>query len=264
MATNRRITVSQFRGLKSKGRKITMLTAYDFPTAQLLDQAGVDGILVGDSLAMVVQGHDSTLPVTLDQIIYHAEIVGRAVERALVVVDMPFPTYRLGINKAIENAARVIKETRGQAVKLECGAEQAETIAALVNAGIPVMAHVGLSPQSVHVSGYRVQRDEARLLNDARSAQDAGAFAVVVECVPPEVASRLTDSLQIPTIGIGAGTDCDGQVLVTHDLLGLTSGYVPSFVREYADIRGVVTDAVTRFRDDVRSGRFPGDDETFK
>jgi len=264
MTAKRRITVSQFRGFKSQDRKITMLTAYDFPTAQLVDQAGVEGVLVGDSLSMVVQGHDSTLPVTLDQIIYHAEIVGRAVERALLVVDMPFPTYRLGIHKAIENAARIIKETRAQAVKLECGAEQAETIAALVDSGIPVMGHVGLSPQSVHVSGYRVQRDGKRLTNDALAAQQAGAFAVVVECVSPAIASALTSAVEIPTIGIGAGGDCDGQILVTHDLLGLTSGYVPSFVRRYADLRGVVTDAVNRFSDDVRAGRFPGEEETFK
>lgn len=258
------MTVSKFQGKKAKGQKLTMLTAYDFPTAKLVDEAGVDGILVGDSLAMVVQGHDSTLPVTLDQIIYHAEIVGRAVERALLVVDLPFPTYRLGVHRAIECASRILKETRGQAVKLECGAQQAEVISGLVDAGIPVMAHVGLGPQSVHVSGYKVQRDEERLLNDARAAQDAGAFGVVVECVPPEIAARLTEELDIPTIGIGAGLNCDGQVLVVSDLLGLTSGYVPSFVRKYADLQHVVSDAITRFRDDVRDGTFPGPDETYE
>ena len=242
-----------------------MLTAYDFPTAQLLDAAGVDGILVGDSMSMVVQGHESTLPVTLDEIIYHAEIVGRAVQRALVVVDMPFPSYRLGVHKAIDNAGRILKETRCQAVKLECGAEQAEVISGLVSAGIPVMAHVGLSPQRVHeVGGYKVQRDENRLLNDARSVQDAGAFAVVLECVSRTAAAKITQTLTIPTIGIGAGPECDGQVLVVHDLLGLTTGYVPGFVKQYADMRGVITDAVTRYCRDVREGKFPGEDQTYE
>ena len=242
-----------------------MLTAYDFPTAQLLDAAGVDGILVGDSMSMVVQGHESTLPVTLDEIIYHAEIVGRAVQRALVVVDMPFPSYRLGVHKAIDNAGRILKETRCQAVKLECGAEQAEVISGLVSAGIPVMAHVGLSPQRVHeVGGYKVQRDENRLLNDARSVQDAGAFAVVLECVSRTAATKITQTLTIPTIGIGAGPECDGQVLVVHDLLGLTTGYVPGFVKQYADMRGVITDAVTRYCRDVREGKFPGEDQTYE
>jgi len=242
-----------------------MLTAYDYPTAVLLDSAGVDGILVGDSLSMVVQGHESTLPVTLDEIIYHAEIVGRAVQRALVIVDMPFPTYRLGVHKAIENAGRILKETRCQAVKLECGAEQAEVIMGLVSAGIPVMAHVGLSPQSVHQSGgYKVQRNEAKLLRDAQSAEDAGAFAVVLECVTRAAAAKITETLRIPTIGIGAGADCDGQVLVLHDLLGLTSGYVPGFVKQYADLREVINEAVTRYCQEVREGAFPGNEQSYK
>ncbi len=261
----RRITVPAFRQMKAEGRKITMLTAYDFPLAELVDQVGVEGILVGDSMAMVVQGHDSTLPVTLDEMIYHAELVGRAVQHALVVVDMPFPTYRLGIHKAIENAGRILKETRCQAVKLECGAEQAEVIRALVGAGIPVMAHVGLSPQAVHqLGGYRVQRDEQRLVSDAQSAEQAGAFAVVLECIPAPVAQRITDTLSIPTIGIGAGPHCDGQVLVTHDVLGLTSGYVPRFARQYADLAGTIREALATFRADVREGRFPDQRETYK
>lgn len=258
-----RMTVPRFSAIKNQGRRITMLTAYDFPIARLLDEAGVDAILVGDSLSMVVQGHANTLHVTLDEIIYHAEIVGRAVQQALVVVDMPFPSYHLGISSAIGNAARIIKETTCQAVKLEGGADQAETIAALVQAGIPVMAHVGLRPQNVHnMGGYKIQRDEARLMEDAVSAEQAGAFAVVVECIPANIAAQITRRLTIPTIGIGAGQDCDGQVLVIHDLLGLTSGYVPRFVRQYTDLGQTIKSAVRSYCDDVRDGRFPAPEET--
>ncbi len=241
-----------------------MLTAYDFATAQLVDAAGIEGILVGDSLAMVVQGHENTLPVTLDEMIYHAEMVGRAVRRALVVVDMPFPSFHLGIQRAIESAARILKETRCQAVKLEGGIEQAEVIEGLVRSGIPVMAHCGLCPQSVHaLGGYRVQRNEDRLLDDALAAQQAGAFAIVLECIPAAAAARITAKLQIPTIGIGAGAGCDGQVLVYHDLLGMTPGRVPRHVKPYADLGRAITEAVTRFRDDVRQGAFPGPEQTF-
>lgn len=260
-----KITVTELSAMKARGDKITMLTAYDFPTARLLDEAGVEAILVGDSMSMVVQGHENTLPVTLDQIIYHAEIVGRAVKRALVVVDLPFPSFHLGLEKTIESAARIIKETRCHAVKFECGAGQAEIITALVAAGIPVMAHVGLSPQAIHqLGGYKVQRDEARLLNDAKTAAAAGAFSVLLECVSSSIARRITETLSVPTIGIGAGNDCDGQVLVVNDMLGMTSGYVPRFARKYADLQSVVTDAVTRFRDDIRSGQFPGESESYK
>jgi len=242
-----------------------MLTAYDYPLAQLLDEAGVDGILVGDSVSVVVQGHENTLPVTLDEIIYHAEIVGRAVQRAMVIVDMPFPTYRLGVHRAIENAARILKETRCQAVKLECGAEQAEIISGLVGAGIPVMAHVGLSPQAVHqLGGYKVQRDETQLLNDARIAEQSGAFAVLMECIPTEIAGKITNALSVPTIGIGAGARCDGQVLVTHDVLGLTSGYVPRFARRYANLAEIIRNAADEYCEDVRHGRFPDGVESYK
>jgi 3-methyl-2-oxobutanoate hydroxymethyltransferase len=260
-----RVTVPEFVALKAAGRKISILTAYDYPMAALIDAAGIDAILVGDSMSMVVQGHETTLPVTLDEMIYHAEMVGRAVERALVIVDLPFPTNYLGVHRTIENAGRVLKETRCQAVKLEGGADQAEVISGLVAAGIPVMAHVGLRPQSVHqMGGYRVQRDAQRLRTDALSAQQAGAFAIVLECIPSGIAAELTSTLKIPTIGIGAGAACDGQVLVTHDLLGLTSGYVPKFVRPYADLKTVISDAVVRYRDDVTNGRFPGPNEEFK
>jgi 3-methyl-2-oxobutanoate hydroxymethyltransferase len=253
-----RITVPEFTGFKAAGRKISMVTAYDYALARLVDSAVVEGILVGDSMSMVVQGHDSTLPVTLDEMIYHAEMVGRAVEHALVVVDMPFPSFHLGKYKAIENAGRILKESRCQAVKLEGGVEQAETIAALVSAGIPVMAHCGLRPQSVHqLGGYRVQRDERELLADAKAAERAGAFAIVLECIPRSIAKKISQEIVIPTIGIGAGADCDGQVLVLHDLLGITSGYVPKFVKAFADLKGEIKRAITEYRDEVRDGTFP-------
>ncbi len=259
------MTIPKFRAMKAAGQKITMLTAYDYTMAGLLDATGVEGILVGDSMSMVVQGHPNTLPVTLDEMIYHAEMVGRAVHHALVVVDMPFPSFHLGVWKAIDNAGRILKETRCQAVKLEGGTDQAEVIAGLVSAGIPVMAHCGLRPQSVHqLGGYKVQRDEDKLLADAAAAEQAGAFAVVLECIPAPLAAKITAQLQIPTIGIGAGGGCDGQILVTNDLLGLTSGYVPRFVKAYADLQHTITDAVTRFRDDVRSSKFPTPEQTFK
>src|SRR5262245_13056413 len=252
------MTVPALMALKSGARQLSMLTAYDFPTAAVLDAAWIDVILVGDSMSMVVQGHETTLPVTLDQMIYHAEMVGRAVERALTIVDMPFPTNHLGVQRAVESAGRILKETRCQAVKLEAGANQAEVIEGLVGAGIPVMAHVGLRPQSVHqMGGYRAERDAQRLHADATAAQEAGAFAVVLECIPANVASEITAALKIPTIGIGAGPHCDGQVLVTNDLLGLTTGHVPKFVRQYADLREIIWEAVNRYRGDVESGAFP-------
>ncbi len=258
------MTVPKFVALKGE-TKISMITAYDYPFARLVDEAGVEGVLVGDSMSMVVQGYENTLPVTLDEMIYHAEMVGRAVERALVVVDMPFPSYHLGAHKAIENAGRILKETRCQAVKLEGGADQADTIAALVSAGIPVMAHCGLRPQNVHqLGGYRVQRDEAALMNDARAAAEAGAFAMVLECIPVGVAAKITQALSIPTIGIGAGAQCDGQVLVMHDVLGLNTDYAPRFVKAYADLRTTVVDAVRGFRDEVRGGEFPGPEHAYE
>jgi 3-methyl-2-oxobutanoate hydroxymethyltransferase len=261
----RQITVPQFTAMKAAGQKITMLTAYDYPLAQLLDAAGIEGILVGDTLAMVVQGHATTLPVTLEEVIYHAEIVGRAVEHALVVVDMPFPTFHLGIHEAIAAAGRILKQTRCQAVKLEGGVRQAEVIAALVSAGIPVMAHCGLQPQSVHqLGGYGVQRNGEQLLADAQAVEQAGAFAVVLECIPAELAGRITKVVKIPTIGIGAGPGCDGQILVLHDLLGLTPGRLPRHAKAYADLAGVVSRAVASYRDDVRQGVFPGPEQSFQ
>jgi 3-methyl-2-oxobutanoate hydroxymethyltransferase len=259
------ITVPKFRAFKAAGRKITVLTAYDHTMASLIDSAGIEGILVGDSLSMVVQGHCNTLRVTVDEMLYHAEMVGRAVRHALVIVDMPFLSYHLGTLKAIENAGRILKETRCQAVKLEGGAEQAEVVAALVAAGIPVMGHLGLRPQSIHqLGGYSVQRDRDRLLADAKAAEQAGAFAMVLECIPADVAREITASVGVPTIGIGAGAGCDGQVLVVNDLLGLTSGRLPRHAKAYADLKSLVVEAVTRYRDEVRDGTFPSSRETFQ
>lgn len=262
--SQKRLTVSSFLKMKQAGEKVTMLTAYDYTMAQLLDAAGVELLLVGDSLAMVVQGHENTLPVTLDEMIYHAEMVGRAAKRALVVVDLPFPINHQGVHQTVEAAGRILKQTRCQAVKLEGGAEQADVIAALVTAGIPVMGHVGLRPQAVHaMGGYKVQRDHKQILADALAAQNSGAFALVLECVPADIAADVTAKLQIPTIGIGAGVGCDGQVLVINDVLGLTSGYVPSFVKPYANLKETIAAAVANWCDDVKSKTFPSADESF-
>ena len=262
--SDQQITVPQFVAMKAAGQKITMLTAYDYAMAGLVDAAGIEGILVGDSLSMVVQGHSTTLPVTLEEMIYHAEMGGRAVRHALVVVDMPFPSFHLGPYKAIESAGRILKESRCQAVKLEGGVEQSEVISAMVSAGIPVMAHCGLRPQSIHqLGGYRVQRDERQLLAEAQAAEISGAFAIVLECMPAETAAKITASIQIPTIGIGAGVGCDGQILVVNDLLGLNSGHVPRHVKQYANLKDTVVKAVSQYRDDVHQGTFPGKEQTF-
>ena len=260
-----RMTVPKFVAMKAAGRKITMLTAYDYTMGRLVDEAGVDAVLIGDTLAMVVQGHDTTLPATLDQMVYHAEMVGRAVQRALVVVDMPFPTDRLGIHEAIRCASRVLKETGCQAVKLEGGADQASVISALVSAGIPVMAHCGLRPQNIRQLGsYRVQRDGQQLLADAKAAEEAGAFAILLECIPVDIATEITAAVSVPTIGIGAGPGCDGQVLVFHDLLGLTQGRLPRHVKTYADLGKTVHEAITCYCDEVRTGQFPGRGQSFQ
>lgn len=261
---NSPVTTLRLRQMKQRGEKISMLTAYDFTMARLLDQAGVDMLLVGDSLAMVVQGHATTLPVTLEQMIYHGQMVVRAAQRAMVVVDLPFPHGQLGVGRTLRTAAKVMKKTGCQAVKLEGGAEQAETIRAMVDAGIPVIAHVGLRPQSVHaLGGYRVQRDAQRLSHDAQAAADAGAFCVLMECVPRDLAKAVTNQLAVPTIGIGAGPDCDGQVLVTNDLLGLTVDRVPKFVRAQANLAEQITAAVHRYNEAVREGAFPAQSESF-
>ena len=258
------LTAPQFSARKGSDEKLVVLTAYDYPFAKLVDSArdaegrGADAILVGDSLGMVVQGRDSTLGVTLEQMIYHAEMVGRAVEHALTVVDLPFPINHFDTGGTIDAAARVLKETRCQSVKLEGGESQADTIHALVTAGIPVMGHVGLRPQSVHaLGGYKMQRDVEQLVADARAASEAGAYGLVVECVPPAVAAKITEAVPVPTIGIGAGPHCDGQVLVTHDVIGLTTGYVPKFAKQFAQVGGEIGGAIEAFAAAVRAGDFP-------
>jgi 3-methyl-2-oxobutanoate hydroxymethyltransferase len=249
-------------------KMIVCLTAYDYPTARLLDEAGVDVILIGDSLAMVVLGYDSTLPVTLDEMIHHARAVRRGTKRALLVADMPFGSYHADTAESLRNAVRFVKEAGVEAVKVEGGERRLELIARLTEAEIPVMGHIGLTPQSVNaLGGYRVQGktvDSAeQLLRDARAVEAAGAFAVVLEAVPRELAAQITRELRIPTIGIGAGPDCDGQILVLHDMLGLTFDQTPKFARKYANVGEVISSAVRGYCSDVRGGTFPADSESY-
>ncbi len=261
----KRVTTRTLAKMRKDGTKISMLTAYDFPTAKLLDQAGIDILLVGDSLAMVVQGHETTLPVTLDQMIYHAEMVGRAARRAMVVVDLPFPEGQISIERTLLASSRILKETACHAVKLEGGAEQSERISALAMAGIPVMAHVGLRPQYIHVDGgYMVQRDENKLIHDAQAAEKAGAFAVLIECVPSEITAKITESVGIPTIGIGAGPATTGQVLVVNDLIGMTSGYLPRFVMQLANVSESISESAKAYRAALNDGSFPEPRHEFK
>jgi 3-methyl-2-oxobutanoate hydroxymethyltransferase len=274
-AGNGKITVPELLQRKSSAsaspenfKKIVCLTAYDYPTARLLDEAGVDVILVGDSLAMVVLGHDSTLPVTIDEMLHHTRAVRRGTKHALVVADMPFGSYHADTAESLRNAVRFVKEAGAEAVKVEGGERRLELIARLTEAEIPVMGHVGLTPQSVNaLGGYRVQGktvDSAeQLLRDARSVEAAGAFAVVLEAVPRELATQITRELRIPTIGIGAGPDCDGQILVVHDLLGLTFEQTPKFARKYANVGEIVSNAVREYAADVRTGNFPSDNESY-
>ena len=257
-----RITVPRVRDMKRRGERITVLTAYDATMARLLDDAGIDVLLVGDSLGMVVLGHDSTIPVTLDAMVHHTRAVARGARRALVVADMPFLSYHTGIDDAVRNAGRLVQEGGAAAVKLEGGAAVMPVVERLVQIGIPVMGHLGLLPQSVHqLGGYRRQatraEDAARLLNEARALERAGAFAIVLESVPAELAATVTGALAIPTIGIGAGPDCDGQVLVSYDMLGLVEEGLPSFVKRYADLATVVRTAAGAYAEEVRQKRFP-------
>ena len=256
--------IPNFVAKKERGEKITMLTAYDYTMARLLETAGVDGLLVGDSLGMVVQGKENTLPVTLEEMIYHAEMVARGASSSLVVVDLPFPAHYVGIEKTIENAARILKESSTQAVKVEAGANDVKAIEALTSAGIPVMAHCGLRPQTVHqMGGYKVHRDDKQLQVDVQAMEKAGAFAVVLECVPATAAAEVTSQVAIPTIGIGAGVGCDGQILVIHDLLGVPDGNLPKHVKAYAALGEQIVAAVRDYCTDVRNGDFPADDQTF-
>lgn len=252
----------------SKSEKITCLTAYDYPTARLVDEAGIDVILVGDSVGMVVLGYETTLPVTMEEILHHTSAVRRGVKHALLVADMPYGSYHDDVNVAVRNAIRLVKEAGAEAIKLEGGERRLELVSRLTEAEIPVMGHLGLTPQSVNAfGGYRVQGKSARaaerLLRDARALEVAGAFAIVLEAVPRELAAEITQSIKIPTIGIGAGPDCDGQILVLHDLLGLTFGEPPKFARQYANLNEIISRAVREYRDDVLENKFPTDEESY-
>lgn len=254
--------VPDLKDSKRRGERLVMLTAYDATMARLLERGGVDLLLVGDSVGMVVLGYENTLPVTLEEILHHTRAVSRGAERALVVADMPFLTYQVNADEAVRNAGRLIKEGGAAAVKLEGGRPVVELVRRLVDIGIPVMGHLGLLPQSIHKMGGYVRQatspaEADALLADAIALEEAGAFAVVLEAVPPAVARTVTARLHIPTIGIGAGPDCDGQVLVSHDLLGLFDGFIPPFVKQYASLAETIVSATTRYVDDVRAGRYP-------
>lgn len=263
-----RITIDRVKQMKQAGEKIVMLTAYDYPTARLMDQAGVPLILVGDSLGMVVLGYDSTVPVTMEDMLHHIKAVVRGSQHALVVGDMPFMSYQVSAEAALVNAGRLLQEGGCQAVKLEGGERSAATVRALVESGIPVMGHIGLTPQSVNqLSGYRVQgktpRAAVQLINDARALADAGAFAIVLESIPAVLAKVITEKVDAPTIGIGAGPWCDGQVQVLHDMLGLNPDFTPKHAKRYANLAETVTAAVTRYAQEVRSGAFPSAKESY-
>jgi 3-methyl-2-oxobutanoate hydroxymethyltransferase len=274
-AGNGKVTVPDILARKSQPssfspatRKIVCLTAYDCPTARLVDEAGVDVVLVGDSLGMVVLGYENTLPVTIEEMLHHTRAVRRGVRRALLVADMPYGSYHIEIADSLRNAVRFMKEAGAEAVKVEGGERRVELISRLVEAEIPVMGHVGLTPQSLHAfGGFRVQGKTAetaeQLVRDARAVEAAGAFSIVLESMPRELAARITSELRIPTIGIGAGPDCDGQILVLHDLVGLNAGHAPKFAHRYANIGDSISRAVGEYAADVRSGRFPSDEESY-
>jgi 3-methyl-2-oxobutanoate hydroxymethyltransferase len=264
-----KITVPEIIKMKERGQKITCLTAYDYSFARILDQAGVDILLVGDSVGCVIQGHENTLPVTLDEMIYHTRAVVRGRKRALVVGDMPFLSFQVNKEQAVQNAGRFLQEAGAEAVKLEGGVAMRDTIEAIVRVGIPVMGHVGLTPQSVHrFGGYKIQGKEKdrrqKIVSDALAVEAAGGFAIVLEGMPSDLAKEITEKLSIPTIGIGAGAHCDGQVLVIHDMLGLFDDFTPKFVKRYADVKGTMTAAVQNFIADVREQKFPGEEHSFR
>ena len=267
-STVRAVTTYRLTEMKQRGEKIAMLTSYDYSMAKIVDAAGIDVILVGDSAANVMAGYETTLPITLDMMIYHARSVVRAVERALVVVDLPFGTYQGNSKVALDSAVRIMKETEADAVKMEGGEEILESVQRILSAGIPVMAHLGLTPQSIHKFGtYTVRaKEEAeaeKLVRDAHLLSDAGCFACVLEKIPAALAARVSQEIQIPTIGIGAGGACDGQVLVIHDMLGINKEFSPRFLRRYADLHTVMTDAVTGYIRDVKEGDFPNEKEQY-
>ncbi|MGN1274848.1 MAG: 3-methyl-2-oxobutanoate hydroxymethyltransferase [Thermoguttaceae bacterium] len=251
------MNIPEFTAVKKTGRKLSMLTAYDFPTAQLVDQAGIDAILVGDSLGMVVQGKENTLPVTLEEMIYHTEIVRRAVQKTIVIADLPFPGGHQSWVETLRDCTRVVKETNCHGIKIESSFQQKETIARLVDAGIPILAHIGLLPQKIQTFGkYSMRRVRDELMRDALAVQDAGAFAVVLECVDHEIAGEISHALEIPTIGIGSGPKCDGQILVIQDILGL-SDRTPKHAKQYVDLRSSILGACKAYKNDVEKGTFP-------
>ncbi|HYJ87928.1 MAG TPA: 3-methyl-2-oxobutanoate hydroxymethyltransferase [Pyrinomonadaceae bacterium] len=263
-----KVNAPSLKASKQRGERLVCLTAYDFPTARIVDEAGIDIILVGDSLGNVVLGYGNTVPVTLEEILIHLKAVRRAVQRALLVADMPYGSFHTGADDAVRNALRLVKEGGAEAIKLEGGHKRVQLVKRLVDEEIAVMGHIGLTPQSINKLGaYRVQGKTAeaarQLLDDAKALEDAGAFAIVLEVVPREIARLITESISIPTIGIGAGAHCDIQVLVLHDMLGLSFGKLARFVRPYANLHDVMTEAVTRYADDVRSGNYPSEDESY-
>ncbi|BAF58401.1 MAG: 3-methyl-2-oxobutanoate hydroxymethyltransferase [Pelotomaculum sp.] len=263
-----KVTTATIKQMKAEGRPVTMLTAYDYPMARMVDEAGIDMILVGDSLGNVVLGYDSTLPVTMEDMLHHVKAVCRGVSRAMVVADMPFLSYQVSVEEAVRNAGRFLKETGAQAVKLEGGQEVAGAVRAIVNAGIPVVGHLGLTPQSIHqLGGFKVQGREERaarkLLSDARALEEAGAFCIVLECVPAPLAKVVTEKLQAVIIGIGAGPYCDGQVLVTHDLLGLYPKFTPRFVKKYLNLHENIAAALKQYKEEVEERTFPGPEHSF-
>ena len=263
-----KLTVKDIMAMKQQGKKISMLTAYDASMAGMLDKSGVDILLVGDSLGMVLLGYDSTVPVTMEEMLHHSRAVSRGREKALVVGDMPFGSYQSGISEAVDNGVRFMKEAGCDAVKLEGGEEMCDVVRALTRAGVPVMGHVGLTPQTAgQLGGFKVQGrdlDSARIMiSDAKALTEAGIFALVLECVPGKLAEIVTNSVEVPTIGIGAGPDCDGQVLVTHDLLGMFEKFIPSFVKQYANLAPQISQAVATFKDEVEKGVFPTPEHTF-
>jgi len=266
--SDKKFTVLDFQAKKEAGEKITMLTAYDCPMAAAVDKAGIDAILVGDSVGMVMLGYDSTAPVTMDEMIHHARAVSKGAKRAFVIGDMPFMSYQVSDEEAVRNAGRFVKEAGCDAVKVEGGSEITPRVKAMIDAGIPVLGHIGLTPQSAtKLGGYRVQgKDEAsavRLIKDAQALEKAGCFAIVLECVPAELAGRITSKVRIPTIGIGAGGDCDGQVLVTHDVIGYFDKFTPRFVKRYAEVGRIVEEAINSFKKETESGKFPGKEHSF-
>jgi 3-methyl-2-oxobutanoate hydroxymethyltransferase len=263
-----KVSAPSLRLSKQRGERLVCLTAYDYPTARIVDEAGIDVILVGDSLGNVVLGYGNTVPVTLDEILIHLKAVRRAVQRALLVADMPYGSFHTGDDDAVRNALRLVKEGGAEAIKLEGGHKRVHLVKRLVDEEISVMGHIGLTPQSINQLGaYRVQgktpKAAQQLIDDAKAMEDAGAFAVVLEVVPREIAKMITESISIPTIGIGAGVHCDIQVLVLHDMLGLSFGKQARFVRPYANLRQVMTDAVSRYADDVRNGTYPSETESY-